>query len=121
MSKRDVRRAAAHHGLDDLAELPSAPCLSSRVQTGIRIQPAALLIVDAVESTLRAALRPTTVRCRVRADGVVVELDHASLQRLDPGRRDELAHDIRTAHGVETVRFGAYERGSAFLRGADDE
>ncbi len=121
MSKRDVRQAANYHGLDDLAELPSAPCLSSRVETGIRIQPAALLIVDAVESTLRAALRPTTVRCRVRADGVVVELDHASLQRLDPGRRDELAHDIRTAHGVETVRFGVYERGSAFLRGADDE
>jgi uncharacterized protein len=122
MSKRDVRQAAAHDGLDDLAELPSAPCLSSRVETGIRIQPAALLVVDAVESMLRAALpQPTTVRCRVRADGLVVELDHASLRRLDHRRRDALAQEIRTAHGVGTVRFGVYERGSAFLRGADDE
>jgi uncharacterized protein len=75
-----------------------------------------------VDSMLRAALpQPTTVRCRVRADGLVVELDHAGLRRLDRERRNALAEDIRTAHGVETVRFAVYERGSAFLRGTDDE
>ena len=77
-------------------------------------------IIDAVESTIRATLGPATVRCRMRADGVVVELDHASLVGLDARRRDELANALRTAHDVGEVRFAAYERGSAFLRGVAD-
>jgi uncharacterized protein len=66
MTKSDVRDAARLLGLDDLAELPSAPCLSSRVQTGLRIQPSSLRAIDAVESMLRTTLRPDTVRCRLR-------------------------------------------------------
>ena len=116
MTKRDVRRAADLLRLDDLVELPSAPCLSSRVETGIRIQPASLRAVDAVESMLRELLQPEVVRCRVRTSGVVIELDHDSLQRLDPLRRDELARDIHRIYGFESTSFAVYERGSAFLR-----
>lgn len=117
MTKRDVRRAAVLLGLDDLVELPSAPCLSSRVETGIRIHPASLRAIDAVETMLRELLQPEVVRCRVRASGVVVELDHDSLRRLDHRRRDELAREIRRTYGFESTRFAVYERGSAFLRG----
>jgi pyridinium-3,5-biscarboxylic acid mononucleotide sulfurtransferase len=116
MSKQDVRDAAARLGLHDLAELPSAPCLSSRVETGIRILPSSLRAIDAVESMLRETLRPSTVRCRMRADGVVVELDRGSLDLLDDPRRRELTDRVRDATGLTITGFTAYERGSAFLR-----
>ena len=42
-------------GLHDLAELPAAPCLSSRVETGIAIDPEVLKAVDACERLVRDA------------------------------------------------------------------
>lgn len=116
MSKQDVREAAARLGLYDLAELPSAPCLSSRVETGIRILPSSLRAIDAVESMLRDTLQPTTVRCRMRETGVVVELDRDTLERLDRARRAELTGRVHNDFGLSVSAFTAYERGSAFLR-----
>ena len=52
MAKADVRALAAIHGLSDIAELPSAPCLSSRIETGIRIDISALRSIDKVETCL---------------------------------------------------------------------
>ncbi|ODU06172.1 MAG: hypothetical protein ABS81_05485 [Pseudonocardia sp. SCN 72-86] len=121
MTKQDVRATAAAHGLHDLAELPSAPCLSSRVETGLRILPSRLRIVDAIESMLRDTLRPTTVRCRMRATGVEVELDGGCLTRLDPERRDELTRRICEDHGVRAVEWTDYRRGSAFLKEPSDD
>ncbi|SIP89247.1 uncharacterized protein SAMN05421641_101230 [Paracoccus thiocyanatus] len=117
MTKADVRAMAAAHGLDDLAEMPSAPCLSSRIETALRIEPEMLRAVDGVETLLRAELAPQTVRCRVRAAGVVVELDPAALSRLSPERRQALTGEIRAAFGQDRpVMFQSYTRGSAFLR-----
>lgn len=118
MSKADVRAMAAAHGLDDLAELPSAPCLSSRVETALRIDPATLRAIDAAETLLRRELAPQTVRCRVRQAGVVVELDEATLASLSVAGRAALSDRIRATFGdSRTVQFQSYLRGSAFLRG----
>ncbi|MFJ1311558.1 adenine nucleotide alpha hydrolase [Agrobacterium sp. P15N1-A] len=118
MSKADVRAMAAAHGLDDLAELPSAPCLSSRVETALRIDPATLRAIDTVEMLLRRDLSPQTVRCRVRQGGVVVELDEATLATLSAATRMALSDRIRTTFGdPRPVQFESYTRGSAFLRG----
>lgn len=118
MTKADVRAMAAAHGLDDLAELPSAPCLSSRIETALRIDPDMLRAVDRIETLLRAELSPETVRCRVRAVGVVIELDPDALMRLTPEHRQALTGDIRAAFGAaQPVLFQSYTRGSAFLRG----
>ena len=118
IDKATVRRIARLLGLDALAELPSAPCLSSRVETGIAIEPAMLALVHDVERTVTRRLRPATVRCRVRADGLVVELDASSLEALPPGRC-ELLQEIealaRDAGEVRPVRFAPYRTGSAFL------
>ena len=120
IDKSAVRAIAARLGLDDLAELPAAPCLSSRVETGITIDPVVLKAVDACERLVRAATGAATVRCRVRRDAVVVELDESALAALDSPRRAELAGEIgerMTAAGVSrTLRFEPYRMGSAFLR-----
>lgn len=117
MSKSDVRALAAAHGLSDLAELPSAPCLSSRVETSLRIEPQTLRAIDQVETLLRGELSPDTVRCRVRQAGVVVELDEPTLSCLSEDSRARLVHRICEAFGApRPVHFQAYVRGSAFLR-----
>ncbi|CDX19977.1 Pp-loop domain protein [Mesorhizobium sp. SOD10] len=117
MSKADVRAMAASHGLYDLAELPSAPCLSSRIETALRIDPQTLRAVDRAETLIRDELSPDAVRCRVRQAGVVVELDEPTLSRLSDNGRVELARRVSEAFGgPQPVQFQAYRRGSAFLR-----
>lgn len=119
IDKSGVRRLAAHHGLDDLAELPAAPCLSSRIETGLRIDAALLPRIDRVESLLRARLAPETVRCRMRTEGVVIELDQAAFDRLDEAGRQALMRDIAELVGerhAQRIAFEPYRRGSAFLR-----
>lgn len=118
LTKSDVRALARHHGLDDLAELPSAPCLSSRIETGIRINADTLRAIDRTETLLRDTLTPQTARCRVRGSGIVIELDTDCLNGLDADRQASLVNDIRqffSAQSASTIEFAPYQRGSTFL------
>jgi len=120
LTKARVRELARHLGLGEIAELPAAPCLSSRVETGIRIDPQALALIDLVETELRRAVTPETVRCRVRHRGLIVELDEAALDRLQPEERamwmERIGARAIVAGLTGAVGFEAYRRGSAFLR-----
>ncbi len=119
IDKAAIRRLASFFGLDDLADLPSAPCLSSRVETGLRIEPALLPLIDRVEALVRARLSARTVRCRIRKDGVAIELDRMTIDALDPSLKRALARDIEAVLASRRpgpVTFEAYRRGSAFLR-----
>ena len=120
IDKPAVRAIATRLGLHDLAELPAAPCLSSRVETGIAIDSAVLQVIDACERLVRDATGAVTVRCRVRRAAVVVELDDAALAGLDGPRRIALAGEVEarmTAAGVSrALRFEPYRMGSAFLK-----
>ena len=120
----DVRALARSLGLDDLAELPAAPCLSSRVETGIAIDAGDLAAIHRVERAGTGhALDPRSVRCRVRREAIVIELDPPALERLDPRRSarrwsDRGAGRLRRAASVNAspIRFEPYRMGSAFLR-----
>lgn len=120
LTKDLVRALARHLDLGEIAELPAAPCLSSRIETGIRIEAPALALIDAIETDLRNAVGPKTVRCRVRRLGLVVEMDAASLEGWPA--EDRMAWTDRiAARAVEAglrggVGFEAYRQGSAFLR-----
>jgi uncharacterized protein len=119
IDKSGVRALCASLGYRDIAALPAAPCLSSRIETGLRIEPGTLAFVHAVESALREGPGPLVVRCRVRRDGVVVELDEAALQSLragdEEGWRQRIAA-LAAANGLAPeIRFEPYRRGSAFV------
>ena len=122
LTKARVRELARHLGLGAAAELPASPCLSSRVETGIRIEAPALVLIDSVETDLRAALAPKTVRCRVRRLAVVVEMDEASFHGLRPEDRrlwtERIAARAIDAGLKGAVNFEIYRQGSAFLRPA---
>jgi uncharacterized protein len=118
MHKSAVRALARSLGLTEVAELPSSPCLSSRVETGIRIEASTLSFIHDVELMLTEQLLPKTVRCRVRADSVVIELDANTLQQLNQQTIDGLCASISSQRDLpegKQVRFETYRNGSAFL------
>ena len=119
IDKQSVRTISRYLGLGDVAELPASPCLSSRIETGIAIDPVMLACVHESEGLVGRELAPKTVRCRVRAGGVVIELDDASLESLSEERRQTLTGQIAAlfdrAGFAFDVKFAPYRVGSAFL------
>jgi len=120
IDKSTVRAIARSFDLEDVAELPASPCLSSRVETGLRVTPESLRLVHAVERLVRDRVEATSVRCRIRREGLVIELDDAAIERLTIDRRNELGAEIERVAAVHgpppPVRFARYRMGSAFLR-----
>jgi pyridinium-3,5-biscarboxylic acid mononucleotide sulfurtransferase len=116
IDKAAVRAIARRLGLAEFAELPAAPCLASRVETGLAIEPETLLRIHAAEQAVARLLAPRTVRCRVRARGIVIELDAPSLARLTPELEAQLAaHVARLFAPAAAVSFAPYRSGSAFV------
>jgi uncharacterized protein len=112
MTKADVRAAAASLGLPNW-DAPAAPCLSSRVQYGLRITPERLGQVEAAEAYLRDHLGVTgDLRVRHLGDGARVEVGADWIPRLE--ERWEEVSDRLTAMGFERVQLDArgYRRGS---------
>ncbi|MBL8704681.1 MAG: hypothetical protein JNM30_07560 [Rhodospirillales bacterium] len=118
ISKAVVRALARDLGLGAIAELPAAPCLSSRIETGIGIEADMLASVHAAERYVTRLLKPGTVRCRVRAQGVVIELDRDSLGALDAAARAALLESVGRMFDGRPVDIAPYKVGSAFLTDA---
>jgi uncharacterized protein len=118
MDKAAVRRLAQAMGLDDLAALPAAPCLSSRLETGIDVTPERLRLVHAVERLIDTRMRPATVRCRLFHDGIAVQLDPASLEAIEGpsgvALRRAVEELLRARGQRAALRFEPYRMGSAF-------
>jgi len=120
IDKTTVRAVARQLGFAALSELPASPCLSSRVQTGIAISIPTLHGIDEAEQLVRSHVRARDVRCRVRRDGIVVELDADSLALLGADARRALgalvAHALQERGTPEArVRFEPYRMGSSFV------
>jgi len=124
VDKAMVRAVARHLGLADLAELPASPCLSSRIETGLPIQPDILTLIHRVERYLTQQLQPRTVRCRFRRSGIVIELDRESFTALTARNKRRLVAAVETLcrqAGCELpLGFELYRPGSAFLHGGAD-
>lgn len=125
ITKKIVRELARELGLPEIAELPSSPCLSSRVETGIAIDPKVLQAIDTVEHHLRMSpeVRSENIRCRFRLRGIVIELDEAALSALSTTQREQHVSYIRSAFAQcapkAAVLFEPYRLGSAFLHPAN--
>ncbi len=114
-AKCDVRALARALGLDDVAELPASPCLSSRMETGLRIEPELLALVDRLESEVRSRFAVRTVRFRIRREGAELEIDPGFLSAATGEVVAALEAEARRISG-RPVAVVPYARGSAFLR-----
>ena len=122
IDKEQIREIARRMNLDDISELPASPCLSSRVETGIAIRADWLRAIDQVESEVNQLLDARTVRCRIRRQGIVIELDRNSLNQMSAKTRQVILEAVQEACLVSDIRlpisFSEYRMGSAFLRSA---
>ncbi|MDT8397698.1 MAG: ATPase [Pseudomonadales bacterium] len=127
IDKKTVRALARHLGLTDLAALPAAPCLSSRISTGIGIQAELLPLVDRVETEIRSLLEAfmhvDSVRCRVRPDHLAIELaadheidGHSSQAGCIRKKVSEIFHGSGFEKYCSKIVIEPYRRGSAFIR-----
>ncbi len=120
ISKSGIREIARFLNLDDLSELPASPCLSSRVETGIRIESTSLNAIDRVETEIRTMLQTKAVRCRIRREGIVVELDNDALSKIGKEDRQAVRAVVQSSFSDRkaqvTVEFEEYRMGSAFIR-----
>ncbi len=121
IDKNGVRSLARAIGLGALSELPAAPCLSSRVETGAAIRPEVLRAIHVVERGLAKDYPHGVVRCRVRARGIVIELDPGTLAAVKGEREDDVRIQVDQAFAglvpAINLTFASYRNGSAFLRG----
>ena len=126
IDKATLRAIADDLGLADLKDLPAAPCLSSRVTTGIAIDASLLPVINQVEEALRKQLTDQYslkgVRCRIRVGEVAIQLESSVGIEFLSGQFDESAVVVRKLFEqagfpgqVQTVVFEPYEKGSAFL------
>lgn len=79
LGKEDIRSIARGLGLD-FAELPASPCLASRLYTDTAVTPSRLRSIEIGEDLLRISTGIDVVRCRLREDVVLIEVeakDHA--------------------------------------------
>jgi uncharacterized protein len=71
--------------------------------------------IEAAEVVVRGFVPSTAaVRCRVRAGGIVIEIDEDVLETLDGKRRALIASQVAKTFGKQP-RLEPYRMGSAFL------
>ena len=116
ISKDGIRAIARYVGLGTIAELPAAPCLSSRLETGITVTPSRLRFIDEVEEYAKGLLSPDTVRCRVYAERIEIQLDSATLERVH--KSEDLVTRLRTFvadRQERPVQLAPYRMGSSVV------
>lgn len=122
ISKRIIRELAPIYGIAQYADLPAAPCLASRVETGISIEPDELKSINAIELFISQKYFCKTVRCRLRSGKVVIEIDENSLPEVlsNIKQNDSVEQEIRyllaSRFKNHPLDVTAYRVGSAFLQ-----
>ena len=125
IDKNTIRAIAKHLQLHDLHELPAAPCLASRVTTGIEIDPALLPVIDKVETKIwqdfGKQLNLSAVRCRILPDKISIqlqgEIDFDAGDKMFSSMIDDVK-DILQSAGYDqfaAITVDPYQRGSAFV------
>ena len=116
-AKADIRTLARK--LDaPFAELPSSPCLASRLYTGTRVTAERLKAVHACENIVKEDTGLIVVRCRVRDDRIIVEVADDDRPQITPALLDRLgaaAAAIEPGITRAILDAEAYRPGRAFV------
>lgn len=122
IDKKMIRELAPIYGIAEYADLPAAPCLASRVETGISIEPDELKSINAIELFISQKYFCKTVRCRLRSGKVVIEIDENSLPEIlssikqNSSVEQEIRYLLASRFKSHALDVTAYRVGSAFLQ-----
>ncbi len=121
IDKKTIRLLASEYGIGHYSELSAAPCLASRVETGVSIEPDELRSINAIELFIAGKFSLQTVRCRLRQGAVVIEIDQKSLPEVqskiqdDDSLQTEIRRLLAGRFKAYPLDFTSYRTGSAFL------
>ncbi len=116
-AKADIRALARALAVP-FAELPSSPCLASRLYTGTRVTAERLRAVHACETLIKQRTGLDVVRCRVRGETLIVEVEDGARSLITSGLLAELgrlAVTFEPGIGAATLDAQAYSPGRAFV------
>lgn len=116
-AKADIRALARELGVP-FAELPSSPCLASRLYTGTRVTAPRLRAVHACETRIKERTGLAVVRCRVREERMIVEVpagDEALISAALLGELGVLAASVEPGIVTASLDAKAYRPGRAFV------
>jgi len=120
IDKKTIRGIASFYGLNDIEDLPASPCLASRVETGVRIDPNQLDLIQRIENFTHEYVDAENIRCRVLAQSLVVQIDEDILDQLSINSREYIVRNSeqmsRDVGFHFPVSLAPYVRGSAFKR-----
>ncbi len=118
MNKEDVRKLAKDLGLGRLSELPSSPCLSSRVETGININSSLLHKIGFVESKIKQIISDADLRCRWFSSGVVIEFKYPQVENISKTHRKNIFNLVASTFSVPVtkIKINKYIRGNSFKK-----
>jgi pyridinium-3,5-biscarboxylic acid mononucleotide sulfurtransferase len=111
LTKATIREASRALGLPTW-DAPAAPCLSSRVQYGLRITPARLRQVEQAESYLRGLGIQGDLRVRHRGDLADIEVEPRWIPWVEERRETIAAHLATLGFARIDVDPRGYRRGS---------
>lgn len=116
-SKQDIRELARSLRLP-FAELPSSPCLASRLYTGTRVTAPRLRAVEEGEATIRRLTGLAVVRCRIRENDVWVEVPASDRDAITDALLHEVGRRMRDIDGSissVTLDLLPYRPGRSFV------
>ncbi|MEY4269787.1 MAG: hypothetical protein RLZZ58_1003 [Pseudomonadota bacterium] len=117
IGKADIRALAGELALP-FADLAASPCLASRLYTGTRVTPERLRAIYVCEALIRERTGIAVVRCRIRAERMIVEVGDADRHRIAAALLgDVLALAIMHEPALKEALLdeAAYQPGRAFV------
>lgn len=117
IGKSTIRAIARRLGLP-FAELPASPCLASRLYTGTRVTATRLAAIEAGEALIRRDTGIGVVRCRLREQEMIVEVDDGDRDKLSDTLLGAVFATVRALEpGIAGVRVDPkpYRPGRSFV------
>ena len=117
IGKKMIRELASDLGLGGLSELPSSPCLASRVETGIPITPVLLNKIDKIERYIKTLFNNADIRCRWMNANMIIQFNYPNLNRVDNPQKKLIQDKVIEIFNIDNskIKFREYKKGSAFV------
>jgi len=117
IGKKIIRKLALDLGLGELSELPSSPCLASRVETGIPITPDLLNKIDNIERYIKTLFSNADIRCRWINQNIIIQFNYPNLKQINNSQKQLIKNKVIEIFNINhsKIKFSEYKKGSAFI------
>ena len=116
-TKKNIRKLAKEIGLELFSDLPSSPCLASRIQTGTSITKSLLNNIELIEAKIHNYIPNSDVRCRWLKNEVNIQFNKPNIKEITIEQKTKITKDVGKVFSLskDKIKFSEYTKGSAFV------